>query len=510
MAPLSSDMVVVGAGSSGAIIASRVTERADRQVLLLEAGPDYPEDGLLPGDLRDGTRNSWLPHDWRFRYRPTPGQILFTFPRGKVVGGSSAVNTCIALRGLPYDYDEWAARGLPEWSFAHCLPYFVRLEDDRDFDVPYHGKGGPVPIRRHPPGELVPWQAAFVDAARSLGYPACPDTNDPNTRGGVGPHAMNKVDGVRMSTARCYLGPSVRARDNFTLRAGTLVRRVLFDGKKVSGLEVERDGVVEVVRTPKVVLSGGAIATPGILLRSGVGPREELARLGVPLVSDVPAVGARLLDHPGAAIILRARWRASSLQSPLIQTVLRYTSKNSPFPNDMQVQPGSFLPLHPRIILPTFTMMCCIGKPKGHGTIHWRSADPHARPEMHAGMLVDKEDHARAVEALQVIYECARTPEMRKLAGFFWPNERTLAKATDLGTWIYKACGSGYHPCGTVPMGPEGAADAAVDSRGRVRGVEGLTVADASIFPTVPSANTNLTALMVGERFGEWLREGQA
>ena len=140
-------------------------------MLLLEAGPDYPDDGLLPRDLRDGTRNSWRAHDWGFRHRPTPGQILFAFPRGKVVGGSSAVNTCIALRGQPYDYDEWAARGLPEWSWDACLPAFKRLEDDLDFDNEWHGKDGPIPIRRHPPGELVPWQAAFVEACRELGLP---------------------------------------------------------------------------------------------------------------------------------------------------------------------------------------------------------------------------------------------------------------------------------------------------------------------------------------------------
>jgi choline dehydrogenase len=249
------------------------------------------------------------------------------------------------------------------------------------------------------------------------------------------------------------------------------------------------------------------VSTPGVLLRSGIGPRADLARLGVTPVVELPAVGARLLDHPGAAIILRARWGVSSLRHPLIQTMLRFTSKDSPYPNDMQVQPGSFLPLHPRITLPTVTLMTCVGKPRGVGTIHFPSADPHARPILHSGMLVDKADHARAVEGLRIAYECARTPAMRELAHFFWPAERVLHRVEDLGTWIYRSCGSGYHPCGTVPMGPDGDPAAAVDEQGRVRGVEGLIVADASIFPTIPSANTNLTALMVGERFGEWLRE---
>lgn len=504
------ELVVVGAGSAGAVIAARVTERADREVLLLEAGPDYPDPARLPRDLLDGTRNSWRPHDWGYRHRPTPGQILFFFPRGKVVGGSSAVNTCIALRGQPYDYDEWAALGLPDWSFEACLPYFKRLEDDHDFGEPWHGKGGPVPIRRARREELVPWQAAFVDASKALGYPECPDTNDPHTRGGVGPHAMNKIDGQRMSAARCYLTAEVRRRDNLRLQPRTTVRRVLVRNRRVEGVEIEADGRVEVVATRKVVLSAGAIATPGILLRSGIGPRDQVARLGVELVAEVPAVAARLLDHPGAAIGLwpRRRGLIDVARQPLVQTVLRYTSRGSAYPNDMQLQPGSFFPLHPRLTLPAFAITCCVGKPRGAGRIEYRSADPHARPRIVSDMLVDPDDRARAVEALQLAYDIARAAPMRELGWFVWPTERTLRDREALERWIYRSCGSGYHPCGTAPMGPEGDPAAAVDGRGRVRGVEGLIVADASIMPTVPSANTNLTALMIGERFGEWLREG--
>jgi choline dehydrogenase len=502
-------LVVVGSGSAGAVIAARTSERADRAVLLLEAGPDYPDMSRLPRDLVDGTRNSWRQHDWGYHCEATPRQkIRFVFPRGRVVGGSSAVNTCIALRGFPYDYDEWAALGLPEWRWEACLPAFKRLEDDRDFEGPYHGKGGPIPIRRHPPGERVPWQAGFVEACRSLGHPAFDDINDPETKGGVGPHAMNKIDGVRMSAARGYLTAEVRRRPNFSLSPDTLVRRVVIKNLRVEGIEVERQGRVETIATRKVVLSAGAIATPGILLRSGIGPRDRVERIGVDLVADVPAVGARLLDHPGAAIILLARWGVSRMSHPLIQTVVRYTSKNSPYPNDMQMQPGSFLPLHPLIHLPTVTMMCCVGKPRGHGRIEFTSADPHEKPRINSDMLVHPEDRARAVEAMQLAYECARSPAMRGMARFLWPREGVLSKREALEEWIYKSCGSGYHPCGTVPMGADGDAGAAVDQHGRVRGVEGLWVADASIMPTVPSANTNLATLMIGERFGEWFRDG--
>jgi len=500
------DVIVVGAGSAGAVIAARLSEKSSHQVLLVEAGPDYPEIEALPSDLVDGTRNSMRAHDWGFRHRPTRGQVLFDFPRGKVVGGSSAVNTCIALRGQPEDYDEWAARGLPEWSFERCLPAFKRLETDLDFQNNWHGSTGPIPIRRHTPDELTLWQAAFLEACRELGFRRSTDHNDP-TQSGAGPHAMNKVNGVRMSAARCYLTPEVRSRDNLEILPKTLVRRVLFEKRRAVGVEVERDGAVERLHARRVVLSAGALVSPAILLRSGVGPRPELERLGVEPVAELPAVGARLLDHPGCVIVLVPKWGVSKVEHPLIQTVLRYTSEDSPQPNDMQLQPGSFLFL-PEMPTPLVTLMCCVGKPHGVGRLTLPSADPHARPQIDSCLLEDDIDRARAVEALELAWLCARTRPLSKLARFLWPNERILSDRTELDRFILRATGSGYHPCGTLPMGEDSDREAALDGFGRVRGVEGLIVADASIMPTIPCSNTNLPTLMIGERFGEWLRDG--
>ncbi|HVK70564.1 MAG TPA: GMC family oxidoreductase N-terminal domain-containing protein [Polyangium sp.] len=504
---MQAETIVVGAGSSGAVIAARATERADREVLLVEAGPDYPPSVTLPSDLVDGTRNSMTAHDWGFSYLPMPGHKPFVYPRGRVVGGSSAVNTCIALRGQPYDYDEWAALGLPEWSFEACLPALKRLEDDQDVQNRWHGRGGPIPIRRHPPEELAPFQVAFMEACRALGFPACPDQNDPDPFG-VGPQPMNKIGGVRMSAARRYLGEDVRRRDNLTIRPRTSVRRVLFHNGKVTGLEVETSGKIEVLATNRVVLAAGAIATPGILIRSGIGPRDLLERLGVDVVSDIPAIGARLLDHPGSlALFVPKTYGFARTQHPLIQTVLRYTSEGSPFPSDMQLQPFSFF-AWPGNYMPLVGISCCVGKPRGHGRITWTSADPAAKPRIELDVILHPDDRACAVEAMELAGQVARTKPLRDLVVPFWPNDRVLRNRAEISRWIEWSSGSGYHPSGTVPMGREGDPEAAVDGRGHVRGVSGLVVADASIMPTIVSTNTNVTALMIGERFGEWLRNG--
>jgi len=494
------DVIVVGAGACGCVMARRLTEQRNRQTLLLEAGPDY-HGRALPADLLDGGRNSMITHDWGYTHKPNTRQLRFPYPRGRVVGGSSAVNTCIALRGQPEDYDEWTSY-VPSWSWSSCLPAFKRLERDLDFDDDYHGRDGPLPLRRHPPSEWSAWQAAFVEACLGRGFPACDDTNRPGSHG-VGPHTMNKVNGQRVSAAEAYLTPEVRARENLLLRANCAIRRVLVKNACVQGVEVEAAGVVEQLQSARVVLCAGALNTPGILLRSGIGAPQDVARIGCELVHALPAVGQRLLDHPGTAIFLRPRIGGPTRRTdPLIQTVLRYSS-GSGHPSDILLQPGSKLPL-PRADIPLLSVMGAIGKPRGTGSLHFVSAEPHAKPQIVSRLLENTHDRELAVDAMMLAYELTQSAAMHKLAAPLWPGRRTLRNRDSVREWIPRACDSGYHPCGTAPMGRD-PASAVTDERGEVFGIKGLYIADASLMPTIPSSNTHVPSLMVAERIAAWL-----
>ena len=289
------DIVVIGAGSSGAVVASRASEDPRNSVCLIEAGPDYPDTASTPFDLVNSHNNSYRDHDWGFEYQPTAGGRAQPFPRGRVTGGSSAVNTTIALRGMPEDYDGWGALGNPEWAWERVLPAFRRMERDLDYgEAPYHGDAGPISIRRYRHDELTLVHQAFLDASRELGYPDCPDANDPESSG-AGPHPMNKLGRLRVSTAIGYLA-AARARPNLCIEANTVTRRLIVENGRVVAAEVEGNGGVTEIRGRLFVLCAGSLQSPPILIRSGLGPRAELERLGIDLVRDIPGVGENLCE----------------------------------------------------------------------------------------------------------------------------------------------------------------------------------------------------------------------
>ncbi len=499
------DILIVGAGSAGCAIASRASEDPNRQVLLLEAGPDYPDPAGTPFDLVNGHNNSYRDHDWGLSYEPTRGRRV-AFPRGRVVGGSSAVNTTIALRGMHEDYDEWADLGNPDWAWKAVLPAFKRLERDLDFGhADHHGDAGPITIRRYPPDELLPQHQAFLESALDLGYPACPDANDPLSWG-AGPTPLNKLGRLRVSCAAGYLAPA-RIRPNLTIRANTLVRRVLNDRGRCVGVEVENgDGTRERILARLVVLCAGAIMSPAILLRSGVGPRRQLEELGIEVHADVPGVGANLSDHPALSIACEVRDPTIiDFDAPLMQTILRYTADDSEKRNDLQIEQLSFIgrPSEP----PRFAIAAVLEYQYGRGSLRLTSADPHAAPHVDNRFCEDERDVRRLVSCFRDAFAFTRVGPLADLIErVTFPDPARPMGDEQIAGLCRRFAASGYHPCGTAKMGPASDATTVVNQHGCCHHLEGLVVADASIMPGVPRANTNLTSIMIGEMVGEWLR----
>ena len=498
------DIVIVGAGSAGCAMAARASEDPNRTVLLIEAGPDYSDLARTPFDLVNSHNNSYRDHDWGLKYQPTRGRDVI-FPRGRVTGGSSAVNTTIALRGMPEDYDGWAEQGNPEWAWTRVLPAFCRLERDLDFgDRAYHGDAGPITIRRYPDSEMQPQHQAFLDAARRLGYPDCPDANDP-WAWGSGPQPMNKLGRLRVSCAVGYLAPA-RVRPNLTIRPQTLVSRVLVKNGVCVGVEVQNaDGSSATVTGRLIVLAAGAIMSPAILLRSGIGPRDQLEALSIPVAADVPGVGQNLSDHPALSVSCHAKDPAIvDFDAPIIQTILRYTAPDSAQRNDLQIEMLTFNGR--RDGLPTFGLAAVLEQQYGRGELRLQSADPLVAPLIDNRFCEDDRDTRRLVACYKDTLAFVETgPIAALIAGITFPRGGPLSD-DDIAGLCKRFAGSGYHPCGTVKMGPATDPLAVVNQYGQCHCIEQLVVADASIMPGVPRANTNLTCIMIGEMVGEWLR----
>lgn len=501
------DVLIVGAGSAGSVIATRASENPDCHVLLVEAGPDYPDISTTPFDLRNGHNNSYRAHDWGLDYEPVRGRQV-AFPRGRVTGGSSAVNTTIALRGMPEDYNEWAEQGNREWRWENVLPAFQRLERDLDFGAePYHGDSGPISIRRYPRDQLLPQHEAFLESAQALGYPLCEDANAP-WGWGAGPHPLNKLGRLRISCAVGYLSPA-RVRDNLEIRSDTLVHRLVIEAGRCVGVEVEdaQGGVTE-IRARLVVLSAGAIMSPAILMRSGIGPRRQLEDLGIDVRVHTPGVGANLSDHPALAVVCQVRDASLiDFDRPLMQTILRYTAEGSDKRNDLQIEQLSFAGRPDRPA--AFAIASVLEYQHGRGELRLASADPQRPPVIDNRFCEDDRDVARLVRCLKDTLAFTETGPLADLVeAVTFPDPARGRDDDALAGLCRRFAGSGYHPCGTAKMGAPDDPLAVVDQSGCCHGVDQLVVADASIMPGVPRANTNLTCIMIGEMIGEWLRTG--
>ncbi|HEX6521301.1 MAG TPA: GMC family oxidoreductase N-terminal domain-containing protein [Streptosporangiaceae bacterium] len=505
------DEIVVGAGSSGAALAARLSEDPGRRVVLIEAGPHYPSTGATPDDLLDGNAMSLVQHGWGFTARLTRDRAV-RFPQGKVTGGSSAVGNTVAIRGTPEDYDDWAKDGNPLWAWEHVLPRFRGLEDDLDFgDRDYHGTGGPVPIRRWRPGELTPVQQAFLDECLAAGHPYAEDHNHPDSTG-VGPIPSNRRDArIRVSTAMSYLWPA-QTRENLKILPDTSVDRVAFEGSRAVGVVASvAGGAYQTIRARRVILAAGAIGSPAILLRSGIGPAEHLRALGIPVHGDLPGVGAGLTDQPRIGVFLTPKPGNENYGKSTGQIVLRTTSSRF---NDMYYAMVNrfdlthhFPELRVNGAQAVFGVMVVLRRQYSRGRVTLTSPDPDTAPAVELGYLSDERDYQLLASGVKGCWELTRSAKiLGRGEQVVVLDERVIADEEALRGYIESAVDTAYNPVGTARMGPADDQGAVVDQRCSVHGAENLYVVDASVMPSMVCANTNLTVVMIAERVAAMLR----
>jgi choline dehydrogenase len=529
MPPASADYVIVGAGSAGCALAARLSADGRHTVLLLEAGPrdTYPWLHIPIGYAK----TMFNPRvNWCFHTEPEPGMHdrRIYWPRGKTLGGSSAINGLIAIRGQAQDYARWAAAGNPGWGYADVLPYFKRLEHAPEGDPAYHGRDGPVwcsPIRRkHPLIEAVIAGCAELGIARN-------DDFNGATQEGAGYYQLTTRHGWRCSAATAYLKPA-RRRRNLHVATEARATRVVFAGRRAVGVVYRQHGVAHTAKARReVLLCAGAVQTPQLLQLSGVGPAALLTALGIPLVHELPGVGENLQDHLQARVIfectrpittnddLNSLWRRLAMGLDYLFT------RGGPMAVGIN-QGGIFARVDPAAATPDvqfhvatlssdmagsaphrfsgFTLSVCQLRPESRGFVRIQSADPLAAPAMQANYLATAQDQRTLVEGIRLARRLAAT---RALGPYVRAEYRPGPDATSDAALLDFARDTGgtiFHPSGTCRMGSD--ALAVVDAALRVHGLEGLRVIDCSVMPTLTSGNTNLPVIMIAEKAADLIR----
>jgi choline dehydrogenase len=518
------DFVIVGAGTAGCVLAARLSEQPDVRVCLIEAGgPDRHPFIHIPAAVAAAIGTPAL--NWGFLTVPQPhlGGRRIPVPRGRVVGGSGSINGMVYFRGQPRDFDDWAAEGNQGWSWREVLPYFIRSESNPDYaGSPYHSSSGPMRVTHIK--RLNPMNRAFWDAMASLGFPRCEDFNGPNPEG-YGPRQGTIRGGRRESTATAYLKPAMR-RGNLTVITHALAHRVAIEGRRAVGVDIERAGEVRrVAARREVVLCGGSVLSPQLLMLSGVGDGAELRRLGIDVKLDLPAVGASYHDHLAAAILMEMRNASSygiSLQAlPRgAWNVLEYAfARSGPFASnvfesnafvrsrdeldrtDIQIvfQPARRNPhTFPLPIGHGFAISIVGIYPRSRGRISLASPDPRTPPNIDPNLLGVPEDIEPLVRGLALARRIATAPAFTRYGAIEVAPGRAVAGESGLADYVRRTATTVHHPVSSCRMGI--GADSVVDPQLRVHGIEGLRVADAAAFPSVVGGNTNATVVMIAEK----------
>jgi choline dehydrogenase-like flavoprotein len=524
---IEADFVVVGAGSAGCAVAARLSEDATTKVLLLEAG-GVDTNRWIHIPLGFGKTFADPSVNWCYETEADANGRKMFWPRGKVLGGSSSINGMVYIRGQAEDFDHWRQLGNTGWSFDDVLPYFKRAEHQVRGADEYHGSGGPLcvsNIERHPIAE------AFIDAAMALGFPRNDDFNG-ERQDGVGYHQTTTRDGKRCSTAVGYLNPA-RNRANLRVVTDALSERIVFDGRRAVGVEYRQAGALKTARARReIIVCSGAINSPQLLMLSGVGPAGHLAEHGIAVVQDLPGVGQNLQDHYSAPIKLKAALPVT-VNDVMLSNVKKlkvgiqyYTLRTGPLAMisspaalfaktrpelatpDIKVSVSPFSADRPQDGLHRFSGFTLIAyqlRPESRGEIRLKSANPADPPAMIPNYLSDPLDQQTIVAGLKLCRQVLAQPALARFVREEFQPGAAVQSGPELLDYARARGGTVYHPTSTCKMGVD--TMAVVDPQLRVRGVEGLRVADASVMPAVISGNTNAATIMIGEKLADMLRD---